>query len=224
MSDPRILVMAKAPIPGAVKTRLRLDPARAARLQEALISDTVEKARGVFPSAPVTVAVSPAESLESVRRLIGPEPALVEQPAGDLGERMLAGARGLFAQGDGPVLVLGTDAPTLPPQYIREAARSLCGESGHDVALAPSEDGGYVLIGLRAPHAALFEDIAWSTPRVHRQTLAAARRAGLSVYETSPWYDVDGPQDLERLRAELSREPGRAPRTARLLASEDARC
>lgn len=60
MPDYRTIVMAKAPVPGSVKTRLRLDPTRAARLQEALISDTVEKARGIFPSAPATVAVSPA--------------------------------------------------------------------------------------------------------------------------------------------------------------------
>lgn len=214
----RILVMAKAPIPGAVKTRLRLDPVRAGRLQEALISDTVEKARAVFATAPVTVAASPAEHLESVRPLVGPEVSLVAQPEGELGERMLAGARGLFAEAEGPVIVLGTDAPTLPPENIREAARSLVGEDRHDAALVPSEDGGYVLIGLHAPHAALFEGIEWSTARVSGQTLAAADRAGLSVYETSPWYDVDEPEDLERLRAELARDPGLAPRTARLLA------
>jgi hypothetical protein len=91
MPDSRTIVMAKAPIPGSVKIRLRLDPTRAVRLQEALISDTVEKARGIFPSAPVTVAASPAESLEAVRSLIGPEPELIAQPEGDLGDRMLAG-------------------------------------------------------------------------------------------------------------------------------------
>lgn len=155
MPDPRLLVMAKAPVPGSVKTRLRLDPARAARLQEALISDTVEKARGIFPSAPVTVAASPAESLEAVRSLLGPEPELVAQPEGDLGERMLARARELLAGGEASVLVLGTDAPTLPPGYIREAACSLRAENGHDAALVPSEDGGYVLIGLHAPRRAL---------------------------------------------------------------------
>lgn len=213
--------MAKAPVPGTVKTRLRLEPEEAARLQEALISDTVEKARAV---APVTVAVSPAESLYDIRRLVGSagRVSLVAQPEGDLGERMIAGARGLFAGGEGPVIVLGTDAPTLPPEYIREAARSLAGRGGHDAALVPSEDGGYVLIGLRAPHAGLFEGMAWSTPEVHRRTLASARRAGLSVYEAPAWHDVDEPGDLDRLRAELSREPGLAPYTARVLAEMDA--
>lgn len=209
----RILVMAKAPAPGAVKTRLRLAPDEAARLQAAMISDTVNKARRL---APVTVATTPAGELEAVRRLVGREVPVIAQAEGDLGERMLAGARGLFAQGEGPVLILGTDAPTLPPDLILEAARSLT-EGAHDASLVPSEDGGYVLIGLRNPHAALFDGIAWSTPEVHQQTLDNARRAGLSVYETVPWHDMDEPEDLRRLRTELTREPSLAPRTARLL-------
>lgn len=207
--------MAKAPVPGAVKTRLRLEPAEAARLQAAMITDAVNKARRL---APMTVAVSPSGELNAVRRLVGRDVPVVAQVAGDLGERMLAGARGLFAVEDAPVVVLGTDAPTLPPRYIREAARALRREGGHDASLVPSEDGGYVLIGLRASHAALFDGIAWSTPQVREQTLNSARRARLSMYETSPWYDVDEPQDLYRLRDELARDPALAPRTARSLA------
>lgn len=212
MTGPRILVMAKAPVPGAVKTRLRLPPEDAADLQAAMIRDAVEKASSV---APVTVAASPAGKLDSVRELIPADTPLFAQPEGDLGDRMLAGARELFDRGAGPVLVVGTDAPTLPAIYLREALRAL--EDGSDVALTPSEDGGYVMIGLQKPHAALFEGIAWSTPQVHRQSIEAARRAGLSVYETSLWHDVDDPDDLRRLRAELARDPALAPRTARLL-------
>lgn len=215
-----ILVMAKAPVPGAVKTRLRLAPEEAARLQAAMISDAVEKARRL---APATVAATPAGELDAVRRLVGGEVPVVAQAEGDLGDRMLAGARRLFSREGGPVLILGTDAPTLAPDLIRDAARSL-EDGGHDAALAPSEDGGYVLIGLREPHADLFEDIAWSTPQVRRQTLDRARTAGLSVYETAPWHDVDTPEDLARLRAELSREPGLAPLTARLLAGAEPEC
>lgn len=195
---------------------MRLAPDEAARLQEALIPDAVEKARTV---APVTVAVSPAEGMGSVRRLVGPSTPLIAQPGGDLGGRMLDGARRLFAEGPGPVVILGTDAPALPPGYISEAVRYLLGKEGYDAALTPSRDGGYVLIGLRAPHDALFEGISWSTPEVYSQTLAGASRAGLSVYETPPCHDVDEPEDLERLRPELAREPRLAPRTARVLAA-----
>lgn len=212
MTAPRILLMAKSPMPGAVKTRLRLPPEEAARLQAAMIRDAVEKASSV---APVTVAASPATELDSVRKLIPAGTPLLAQLEGDLGHRMLAGASELFDLGGAPVLVIGTDAPTLPASYLRDALGSL--ENGSDVALAPSEDGGYVMIGLHKPHAALFEGISWSTPRVHRQTVEAARRAGLSLYETDFWHDVDEPEDLQRLRAELAREPALAPRTARLL-------
>lgn len=118
--ESRILVMAKAPRPGAVKTRLRLAPDGAARLQEALIPDTVEKARTV---APVTVAVSPAEGMGSVRRLVGSSTPLIAQAGGDLGERMLEGARRLFAEG-----------PALPQGYIREAVRSLLDKEGCDMS------------------------------------------------------------------------------------------
>jgi len=210
--------MAKAPVAGTVKTRLRLQPEAAARLQEALLGDAVEKAR---EAAPVTVAVSPADGLSEVRSLVGPEVPLLPQPDGSLGDRMLAGVRELSA-GGGIVVVLGTDAPTLPPAYIREAIGAL--DSGYDATLTPSEDGGYVLIGLREPYAELFGDITWSTPEVYRQTLDAARGAGLAVYETAPWHDVDEPEDLERLRGELARDPGLAPRTARLLAEVRPGC
>lgn len=212
MTEPRILVMAKAPVPGSVKTRLRLPPEEAARLQEAMICDAVEKAASV---APVTVAASPAAELDSVRKLIPADAPLLAQPEGDLGHRMLAGASELFDRGGAPVLVIGTDAPTLPASYLRDALVSL--ETESDAALTPSEDGGYVMIGLRKPYATLFEGISWSTPQVYGQTVETARRAGFRVYETGLWYDVDVPEDLERLRAELARDPALAPHTAGLL-------
>jgi glycosyltransferase A (GT-A) superfamily protein (DUF2064 family) len=78
-------------------------------------------------------------------------------------------------------------------------------------------DGGYVLLGLREPHAALFAGIKWSTEAVYEQTLARARKAGLSVHRQEPWYDVDTPEDLDRLRKELAQNPEVAPRTREVL-------
>lgn len=135
---------------------------------------------------------------------------------------MLAGARELFAEGRGSVVVLGTDAPTLPLEYIREAAGSICGKDGYGVALTLSQDGGYVLVGLREAHVQLFEGVVWSTPEVRRQILAVVRRAGLSTYETPRWYALDESEDLNHLRAELAREPRLALRPARLLAARGA--
>ena len=205
--------MAKAPIPGTVKTRLRLDPADAARLQAALIGDTVEKAATLGPT---TVAGTPQDSLHLIRGLIPDDVPLIPQPEGDLGRRMLSAATRLFERSHQPVLILGTDAPTLPPQTILDAAEAL---PNHGIAIIPSADGGYVLIGFGRPREAVFAGIGWSTAGVYRQTLARAREAGLSVYEGEAWYDVDERRDLLRLEDELRARPDFAPRTAETLRS-----
>jgi len=208
----RILVMAKAPIPGTVKTRLGLPPQAAAGLQAALIRDTTEKARSL---APTTVAGAPADRLDLMRPILSDEVDLFPQPPGDLGDRMLAASRTLFDASPGPVLLLGTDAPTLPASTIQEAADAL---NAHDISIIPSTDGGYVLLGLRRPVEAVFRRVDWSTEAVHRQTLARAEEGWLSAYEGAPWYDVDEPGDLARLREELGARPHLAPRTAKFLA------
>jgi uncharacterized protein len=207
----RILVMAKAPIAGTVKTRLGLPPRDAAGLQAALIRDTVEKARSL---APITLAGAPADRLDLIRLLLPNDVALIPQSPGDLGDRMLSGARTLFDASPDPVLLLGTDAPTLPSEAIETAASAL---ELHDVSIIPSTDGGYVLLGLRRPVRAIFGGVEWSTEAVHRQTLGRAGEAGLSVYEGEPWYDVDEPEDLDRLREELAVRPHLAPRTGSFL-------
>jgi rSAM/selenodomain-associated transferase 1 len=207
----RILVLAKAPIPGTVKTRLGLPPQDAAGLQAALIGDSVEKARSL---APTTLAGAPADRIDLISPILPDDVALIPQPPGDLGDRMLAGSRTLFDASPDPVLLLGTDAPTLPADAIETAASAL---ALHDVSIIPSTDGGYVLLGLRRPVGAVFRGVEWSTGAVHRQTLEGAGEAGLSVYEGDPWYDVDEPEDLARLRGELSARPHFAPRTAEFL-------
>ena len=201
----RFLVMAKAPIPGTVKTRLRLAPDDAARLQKALILDTVEKASSL---APTTIAGTPGDRLHLIRRLLPNDVPVISQPEGDLGERMLAGVRALFEASDDPVVVLGTDAPTLPPSEILKSAHAL---DSHDISIIQSIDGGYVLLGLTRPEDALFSGVEWSTDAVYRQTLAGA--GGLRVYEGAAWYDVDEPGDLVRLKEDLDRRPHLAPRT-----------
>ena len=189
--------MAKAPVPGTVKTRLRRPPEEAAALQAALIRDTVEKARVV---GSVTVAATPPERLDLVEPLLPEGVRLFAQRGEDLGERMLDAAQHLFEEGPEPVLILGTDAPPLPPACIEEAARAL---QAHDAAIVPSEDGGYVLIGLKSPHETLFRDIAWSTETVYGETRQKVRSAGLSIHEGETHYDIDTPEDLARLEAEL---------------------
>jgi rSAM/selenodomain-associated transferase 1 len=96
------------------------------------------------------------------------------------------------------VLLVGSDCPGLRAAHLREALRAL---ESHDAVFIPAEDGGYVLVGLKRAAAAIFEGVAWGTPEVMAQTRARLAAAGLSSRELAALWDVDRPEDLERLEA-----------------------
>ncbi len=108
----------------------------------------------------------------------------------------------IFARGHGSAVVLNSDSPTLPTALLVETATVLA-RPGDRAVLGPSNDGGYYLLGLKAAHRRMFEDIAWSTERVAEQTLERAREIGLEVHRLPVWYDVDDVAGLRRLYAEL---------------------
>jgi rSAM/selenodomain-associated transferase 1 len=210
--------MVKAPRAGEVKTRLvpPLTGAEAASLAASLARDTVEYVRRV--AGETVVAYTPDDARASLEALLDDEGLLwFAQRGGDLGARIESAAAYAFGMRGGPVVVVGTDSPTLPPTLIEHAFASLsAGES--DVALGPTEDGGYYLVGLRESFEGLFRNVEWSTPRVYRQTASNAARLGLRVLELPRWYDVDEREDLLRLRDELlSGEEARAPHTGEWL-------
>ncbi|HJU54207.1 MAG TPA: DUF2064 domain-containing protein, partial [Pyrinomonadaceae bacterium] len=118
-----------------------------------------------------------------------------------------------------PLIFLGADSPTLPPAFIATAIERLAAHEA-DMTLGPAEDGGYYLIGLRRPERGLFQDVAWGTPQAYAQTARNAARLRLRLFRLPPWYDVDTPAELLRLRAELSSDPEarrRAPATCQWL-------
>lgn len=195
----QIAIMAKAPIPGLAKTRLipALGAAGAARLHRRLTRMTLASALEARLGA-VTVWCTPDSRhpfFRALRRTTGVD--LLVQSTGDLGERMHTAFR--LHCGRGPVLVVGTDCPVLHPEHLREAARALI--AGDDAVFHPAEDGGYALIGLRAAQPALFADIAWSTPTVMSATRARAHAQGLRIREFETLWDVDLPEQLDRLDA-----------------------
>ena len=192
--DFTLSIFAKAPVPGHVKTRLRpvLDEEQAARLAAAFVRDTLLKAAQLGP--PVTVYYAGDRAL--LVPLAPPNVRWAEQAGGDLGARM--------ACVPAPCLILGADSPHLPLSLLSAA---LAAVPAYDVVLGPADDGGYFLIGLRAPQPALFEGIAWSTETVLAQTLAKAAALTLSVSLTPPWYDLDTPDDLHRLVRDLAAVP-----------------
>ena len=199
----QIAIMAKAPIPGLAKTRLIpvLGASGAARLQRRLTRMTLACALDARLGA-VTIWCTPDSRhrfFRALRRTTGVD--LLVQSAGDLGERMHAAFRLHCARG--PVLVVGTDCPVLRPEHLREAARALI--AGDDAVFHPAEDGGYALVGLRVPQPALFANMAWSTSTVMLATRARARTQGLLIREFETLWDVDLPDQLDRLNALLAR-------------------
>ena len=199
-----------------MKTRLcpPLSPAAAARLYGCFLLDALDGVRALRGITPV-VAYAPRGARDFFAAA-QPGALLIPQAGADLGARMAGVFERLFARGFEAVVLLGADSPSLPPRYLRAAVRAL--QHGTvDGVIGPSADGGYYLIGLRAPCPALFSGIAWSTPRVLAQTRLRARQAGRRLRLLPAWYDVDTIGDLRRLAAELRRGRRLAARTRRLL-------
>ncbi|MDE2574151.1 MAG: DUF2064 domain-containing protein [Rhodospirillales bacterium] len=211
-------VMAKAPQPGRSKTRLcpPLSAAEAAALSAAFLRDITENValagRSAAVQGCVTYAPAGAESLfdghlaPGTGLLLadgaGPVPPGVE----GFGRCLLHAAQGLLAQGYGAVCLVNSDSPTLPTDYLLRAAILLLAP-GKRVVLGPAEDGGYYLIGMKAPYADLFRDIAWSSDGVADATRARVAKLGLELVELPLWYDVDDAEALARLQRETHMPP-----------------
>jgi uncharacterized protein len=210
-----VVVMAKAPREGAVKTRLAgAYPARdVVQLSECLLRDTLTLAR-TLPRVHVAV-MCPAEDVADIESCLEGGAQVV----GQTGRGLAAGLVSVFERfvpGYRRVVALDSDSPHLPGSIL-EAAFDLLTSS--DVVVGPTEDGGYYLVGASAMHPRLFDPASLGTGNARDALLENARALGLSVALTEAWYDVDLPEDLRRLAAELRTDPGRAPRTAALLAS-----
>lgn len=202
-------IMAKAPYPGYVKTRLAplLSPDEAAELYESFLLDSIEqlgRASGIAPF----VAYTPRDAEPYFSVIVPQGYALIAQPAGDLGTRLAHVAEALFGLGATAVVLLGSDSPTLPVEFVHRAFRRLVDA---DLVLGPSTDGGYYLIGMRRSIPGLFADIPWSTGRVAACTCARAGGLGATVSLLEPWYDIDTPEDLYRLSRTLAGSPGDIP-------------
>lgn len=199
-----IVVLAKAPRPGRVKTRLAaaIGAVEAARLHARLLDRTLDTAIAAHCGK---VELHGAPARHSVLRALARRHRvdLREQARGDVGERMHAAFRQAL-RGHAGVILIGSDCPALTPGDLRRAARLL---PGCDAVLAPAEDGGYPLLALSRVSGHLFRDIAWSTGEVLAQTRGRLAALGWRWRELRTLWDVDRPQDLMRLRS--SRLPGR---------------
>jgi hypothetical protein len=197
-----VVIMAKQPQPGAVKTRLcpPLSPQAAAGLYQAFLLDKIAQVGRLEAAHPV-IAYTP-DTAHPFFAAIAPHFLLIPQQGADLGARLANTFAHLFATGYTGVLAIDSDTPTLPTAFLQQAVARLA-LPHNDVVLGPSEDGGYYLIGLRALHRELFEDMPWSTAAVIAETKRRAAAKGLTVTDLPTWFDIDTPEELARLRTSL---------------------
>ena len=206
-----LVVMAKAPRPGAVKTRLApsLTPEAVTAFYCCLLDDTLALARSL---SDVEIAIMcPDTDVKELAQLAGRETTVVAQK----GEGLAAGLTSVFAHfavgHQRRVIAFNSDSPHLPRAVLEGAFETL---AAHDVVVGPTHDGGYYLVGAKASHPTLFAGDGMGTSSALERLLSRARSLELSVGFADSFYDIDVADDLTRLAAELRLAPARAPRTA----------
>jgi rSAM/selenodomain-associated transferase 1 len=202
-ADGALVIFAKAPVPGQVKTRLcpPLTSDEAATLHGSFVIDTLERTRTAVMTFRLPLdrymACAPSSTLTFFKIMEERHAVrLLDQVGEDLGDRMHHVCETLFDRGYGRVLIVGTDVPSLPLGYYRQALELL---DQQDIAIGPALDGGYYLIGLKKPAREIFSDIRWSTDQVLTLTKEKAAGLGFRIGELPRWRDVDTVDDLHML-------------------------
>lgn len=196
---PAVAVFAKAPIPGHAKTRLgkELGMARAARVYERWLLaqlDHLQRSLGDWHQIIFAAEKRDASWFQGH----APDWELMRQHGDDLGARLRNAFALLFERSIERAVIVGADAPDLGAAHLLEASGAL---ADHDLVLGPTHDGGYYLIGQRAPGVDVFAGVSWSTSTVLDQTLAAASEVDLRVHLLTPLRDIDTIEDWLRYRS-----------------------
>lgn len=210
-----LIVFAKQPVPGQVKTRLTslLSAAEAALLYQAFLEDALAQYRTLDVAVRLYLSSPPGPE----RPAYVPEGVTVKAQQGpDLGTRMKMALVDAFAAGYEQLVIIGTDHPTLPTTFIEQAFEALTERLS--ICIGPSDDGGYYLLGMNDLYSQLFDDMLYSHPEVFGETVqrASGTRAKLTILPT--WYDVDTPEALQRLVADLEAMQQGAERTRAVVA------
>jgi rSAM/selenodomain-associated transferase 1 len=206
-----LVIMAKAPKPGMVKTRLTksLPSPAVTALYRCLLEDTLALATSLTI---VEVAVMcPESDQDELAHLVGNTVQVVAQKGEGLAAGLTSVFRHFIAAGRQHVIAFNSDSPHLPPSVLDRAFEVL---AAHDVVVGPTHDGGYYLVGAKAAHPALFESDGMGTGSALDRLLTRAKALELSTGFTEPFYDIDVANDLILLARELQLAPAKAPRTA----------
>ncbi len=216
-----LIVFAKPPVPGRVKTRLTppLFPEDAARLYGAFLQDALDQYHGLGVTLRLYLALDespgrgmPARQGNMYAQWVGEN--VFRQRGAGLGERMQQAFEETFAAGRRRVILIGTDHPMLPSAWIQEGFSIL--ERQDAVVLGPTGDGGFYLIGMNGSFSQVFEGMTYSHEAVFEQTAARVASCGASLHTLPEWYDVDTFDDLERLVTDMQESVG-AMRTRAML-------
>jgi uncharacterized protein len=214
-SDRVLVVMAKAPKPGAVKTRLTpsLSPEAVTDFYRCLLNDTLALARSL-DNVEVAIMCPESDAIE-LTQLAGAQLSNDEvKVLAQKGEGLAAGLTSVFSQftvGHQRAIAFNSDSPHLPRSVLEDAFEML---TTLDIVVGPTYDGGYYLVGAKASHPRLFASDGMGTSSALKRLLSHARALELSVGFAPPFYDIDVIDDLTRLAEELRLSPERAPRTA----------
>jgi rSAM/selenodomain-associated transferase 1 len=209
--DRTLVIMAKAPRPGMVKTRLSesLPSSAITALYRCLLEDTLTLAKSLTT---VEIAVmSPGSDREELAHLLGNNVQVVAQNGDGLAAGLTSVFRHFIASGRQRIIAFNSDSPHLAPSILDSAFEIL---ATHDVVVGPTHDGGYYLVGAKAAHPSLFEGDGLGTRSALDRLLMRTKVLELSTGFTDPFYDIDVASDLILLAEELRRAPGKAPCTA----------
>lgn len=213
-----LAVMAKAPVPGQVKTRLLplLTAEEAAELSRSLLVDQLNHVKELN-TADFYLAFAPDDARSLMENLAPPCFSLFPQQGAGLGGRMAAVFKKLFDLGYKNIVLIGGDLPPVPLRYFAEAYNFLA-TSNRRVVLGPSRDGGYYLVGCNQPTPQIFEGMSWSQSLVLAQTLERLAALRVDFHLLPSWFDIDTPDDLRLLQSALDSTLENAmPNTAALL-------
>ena len=205
-----IIIMAKVPRAGNVKTRLEsfLSQKQCVSLSEAFLEDAVNKVQA--QQSRLIIAFSPPPERDYFAKYEVVDFTLIEQTGSDLGEKMFNAFQFAFSNDSDAIVMIGTDSPTFPVEFIERAFVYL---DKTDVVLGEAEDGGFYLIGLRTLNKKIFENVVWSSANTFEQTRKNIEKIGLSLSLLPTWFDVDVPADLAKLQNSLIKHSDQSPHT-----------
>lgn len=197
-----LIIMAKAPLAGTVKTRLQpvFSAEQCAGLAACFLTDTINKSNSL-ENQKLIIAYSPAGEKKYFNKFAHPKTSFVEQKGNNLGEKMSSAFEFAFGQKAGAAVMIGTDSPTFPVDFIEQAFEFL--ETNSDAVLGKTEDGGFYLIGLRRLDERIFEGVQWSSAKTFGQVRENIMKLNWHLREVPSWYDVDEPSDVKQLKQEF---------------------